>query len=889
MAKTNHLPLIDMKPCKLLHRGHVPYPVIVRTKLRPSGVYKVAYRWETIYVGSSSNIIKDLRKQFSGNGKQDLIEFLLNLPEEELEMVSVYWLDKTIHVHNCGKSYLECITYLQGKKPKFNDIQPILCSMSTASVAVVNADSKTFTHENGQSQDVSVRPSNGTEERKKVFRRRLSSLDKHTAPDFSLMSRKRPAEEDREKSQFHTDSKKMKTDQHVEHSMHHCLTKSPKDTPICRSETANLYFSTTVPSTNMNLKMQNIDTPEMSLSNIPRSPVMTKSSYKQRSQSIRGASVDMSSNHENLTTRELPQQFCISPRSPEFEERIQHDTVGCMAGRTNIRKDKNDNIPISTVSKENPPACPTTLQVDKNFQKKLQLQPAGDKCESPSEETFRHYLTAPQEHSQKTNPSFQASSERNEQTHTVSSTQSLHTAIQPRRALRSPEKDPGTNEHSDEKHKESTTCARGGNDPERNIPPVSSTSPSGLAETLSVLTSHAVSEPEPDTTRSRTGVPTRDISKLLEIMLKAAPAKPGSVGWSIKPSGSRNLVTKNETTSLPYKSPGANSVGMLVCEPIVSSTQTCPSNQSSQTKVPCKASGEQRLQTNVPRKASGEQRSQTKVPNIASGELRSQTKVPNIASGEPRSQTKVTNKASGEQRLQTNVPRKASGEPRSQRNVPNKASGEQRSQTNVPRKASGEQRSQTNVPNKASGEQRSQTNVPRKASGEQRLQTNVSRKASGEQRLQTNVPRKASGEQRLQTNVPNKASGEQRSQTNVPRKASGEQRLQTNVSRKASGEQRLQTNVSRKASGEQRSQTNVPNKASGEPRSQTNVPNKASGEPRSQTNVPNIASGRPRTQTNVPNIASGERDTAFGQKVPNIASVLRETFPKLRQRQKFQT
>ncbi|XP_067650912.1 nascent polypeptide-associated complex subunit alpha, muscle-specific form-like [Haliotis asinina] len=1193
MAKPNHLPLIDIKPCKLLHRGHVPYSVVARTKRRPSGVYKVAYMWETVYVGSSSNVIKDLRKQFSGNGKLDLIEFLLNLTKKELEMVSVYWLDEAIHVHSCGKSYLECITDLQGRKPKFNDIQPILCSMSAASV--VSTDSQTLKHGKGQSQDdVSIRPSNATEEPKTIVQRRLGSADKRTSPGFSVTSRKRPAEEDGERSQFHTDQKKIKTGQlaeqpmnrplttnpeytavtgqhavqpmhrplttkpeytamtgqhaeqpmhrplttkpeytavtgqhaeqpvhrplttkpeytavtgqhaeqpvhrplttkpeytavtgqhaeqpmhrplttkpeytavtgqhaeqpmhrplttkpeytavtgqhavqpvhrplttkpeytavtgqhaeqpmhrplttnpeytavtgqhavqpmhrplttkpeytamtgqhavqpmhrplttkpeytamtgqhaeqpmhrplttnpeytavtgqhavqpmhrplttkpeytamtgqhaeqpmhrplttnpeytavtgqHAVQPMHRPLTTNPEDTPVCRSQTANLHFSATMLSTNVTLKMQSMETPKMLLNNIPRRPVISKLSYKQRSQSQGGATVDMSLNHENLTTQALLQQFCISPRSPEFEERIQRDKTGYIAGRSEIRKDNCGNIPISTITKGSQPVCPTTSHFDKESQKGLQPHVVGDKCESTKEKTFRDRPNASQRHSLEKYPRFQTSSGGNEQTHTVSSTQSqsTHAGITPSHEFKPSNKDPGQNELSNQENKVSAPCASSGNDPEGNIqiPPFSSTSVSGLAEAVRLFMPDAVPEPETHATRSCTGIPIGDSSKLLERILKAAPVKPSSPCRIKTPSGRRK--TMNETTSSSYKGPDANIVRMLVCDPLVSSTQTCKSNQSPQTKVPNKAAEEPHSETKVPNKDIEEPHSQTRVPNKPSGEphlqpivsstqtcLSNQTslaEVPNKAAGGPRSQTKVANIACGEPCSQKKVPIKDPGRSRLQPKVPNMTCREPRLQTIAPNMVRGEPRSQTKVPNKDPGETRTQPKVPNVACGKPNSLPKVPSIVCREPRSQSKAPNIACGESRSKTKVPSKDPGESRTQPKVPNKACAEPRSKTKVPNKACAEPRSKTKVPNKACAEPRSKTKVPNKACAESRSKTKVPNKACAEPRSKTKVPNKACGESRSQTKVPCKDPGERRTIRTQSLP---------------------
>ncbi|XP_046343686.2 uncharacterized protein LOC124124539 [Haliotis rufescens] len=574
------IPLIAMKPCKLLHRGHVPYSVIVRTTRRPSGVYKIAYKWETVYVSSpTSNIIKELRKQFSGDGKQEIVKFLLNLTKEELEMVSVFWLNESIHVHHCGRSYLECIKDLQGKKPMLNDIQPILCSMTNAGVTVINNDSKTSKDDREQSQHVSILPSHHIEDAD-----RYSPLDDHSAPTFSLMPRKRPACDDGEKSQFHTDAKKIKYDQHGQLSRH-LPTKSPKDIPICRRQTT-LSSSATVPSTVMNLNMK---ITEMSLSNVSTIPALAVSSG-QRSQPIR-ASEDKSMNlqnfHENQTTHDVLQQLGISPRSPEFEARTENDNMWKVTGHavpTNIiRKDKRVDATLSTVTKEYQPACPTTIQVNKYSPKKLQRQSIRRKCKSPSKETLRDHSTVLGKHSQTGSPCFEPSSAEKGQKHTVGSAHSQHTKITPRYELMQPEKRTRGNVYSDQEQKVSTTS---GNDPTKNkkMTPVSSESISdnSFANKPSVITPNAVNQK-----------PELNVSKLLERMLKAAPTQqnpPNFLGQTKTPGEGRSCKTKNPQ----YKGRGSHTGKTLVCESIVSSTQTYSSIQHSQTKVRNKTSGETR-------------------------------------------------------------------------------------------------------------------------------------------------------------------------------------------------------------------------------------------------------------------------------------------------------
>jgi hypothetical protein len=85
------------------------------------GVYKIAYKWETIFVASSSSrIAKQLVNHLGGHGQQDLFNFLNNLRPEDIEDVSVYWLDEREYDHCCCQSYITCISRIQGKRPMFN-------------------------------------------------------------------------------------------------------------------------------------------------------------------------------------------------------------------------------------------------------------------------------------------------------------------------------------------------------------------------------------------------------------------------------------------------------------------------------------------------------------------------------------------------------------------------------------------------------------------------------------------------------------------------------------------------------------------------------------------------------------------------------------------------
>ncbi|XP_048253528.1 uncharacterized protein LOC125381161 [Haliotis rufescens] len=419
-----------------------------------------------------------------------------------------------------------------------NDIQLILCSMTNASVT--------------EDPD------------------RYSPLDDHSAPTFRLMPRKRPACDDGEKSQFHTDAKKIKYDQHGQLSRH-LPTKSPKDT---------------VPSTVMNLNMK---ITEMSLSNVSTIPALAVSSGR-RSQPIRPSedkSMNLQNFHENQTTHDVLQQLGISPRSPEFEARTENDNIGKVTGHavpTNIiRKDKRVDATLSTVTKEYQPACPTTIQVNKYSPKKLQRQSIRRKCKSPSKETLRDHSTVLGKHSQTGSPCFEPSSAEKGQKHTVGSAHSQHTKITPRYELMQPEKRTRGNVYSDQEQKVSTTS---GNDPTKNkkMTPVSSESISdnSFANKPSVITPNAVNQK-----------PELNVSKLLERMLKAAPTQqnpPNFLGQTKTPGEGRSCKTKNPQ----YKGRGSHTGKTLVCESIVSSTQTYSSIQHSQTKVRNKTSGETR-------------------------------------------------------------------------------------------------------------------------------------------------------------------------------------------------------------------------------------------------------------------------------------------------------
>ncbi|XP_046347516.1 uncharacterized protein LOC124128161 isoform X1 [Haliotis rufescens] len=118
--------LLKLKPCKVLQKGHIPFTELDRIPYSVRGVYKIAYNWQTIYVGSGScNVKQTLKSHFSGHGRSDLFEFIKSLSQRDLEKVTVYYLDETMYVHNCPKkSYMKCIEDMQGTKPKFNGLLP---------------------------------------------------------------------------------------------------------------------------------------------------------------------------------------------------------------------------------------------------------------------------------------------------------------------------------------------------------------------------------------------------------------------------------------------------------------------------------------------------------------------------------------------------------------------------------------------------------------------------------------------------------------------------------------------------------------------------------------------------------------------------------------------
>ncbi|XP_046347518.1 uncharacterized protein LOC124128161 isoform X2 [Haliotis rufescens] len=118
--------LLKLKPCKVLQKGQIPFTELDHIPNYVRGVYKIAYNWQTIYVGSSSCKVKQtLKSHFSGHGRSDLFEFIKSLSQKDLEKVTVYYLDETMYDHNCSKkSYMKCIEDLQGTKPKFNGPLP---------------------------------------------------------------------------------------------------------------------------------------------------------------------------------------------------------------------------------------------------------------------------------------------------------------------------------------------------------------------------------------------------------------------------------------------------------------------------------------------------------------------------------------------------------------------------------------------------------------------------------------------------------------------------------------------------------------------------------------------------------------------------------------------
>ncbi|XP_067651621.1 uncharacterized protein [Haliotis asinina] len=114
--------LLKMKPCKVLQTGHIPFTEMEQIPYDVRGVYKIAFNWQTIYVGSNSCKIKTtLKSHFSGHGRVDLFDYIKRLSQKDLEKVTVYYLDETKYVHNCPKkSYMKCIEDLQGARPMFN-------------------------------------------------------------------------------------------------------------------------------------------------------------------------------------------------------------------------------------------------------------------------------------------------------------------------------------------------------------------------------------------------------------------------------------------------------------------------------------------------------------------------------------------------------------------------------------------------------------------------------------------------------------------------------------------------------------------------------------------------------------------------------------------------
>ncbi|XP_046575518.1 uncharacterized protein LOC124283497 [Haliotis rubra] len=112
--------LKKVPPCELLQTSHMPYYELPN-KHPMRGVFKIAYKHKTIYIGKSLNIRRHLKRLMPGRIRQEIGKFLRNLPKKKMKHLTVSWIDSDVHEHNCnGKSYFRCITKLQGEKPKYS-------------------------------------------------------------------------------------------------------------------------------------------------------------------------------------------------------------------------------------------------------------------------------------------------------------------------------------------------------------------------------------------------------------------------------------------------------------------------------------------------------------------------------------------------------------------------------------------------------------------------------------------------------------------------------------------------------------------------------------------------------------------------------------------------
>ncbi|XP_071089063.1 uncharacterized protein [Haliotis cracherodii] len=110
----------EVPPCELLQSNHMPYYELP-DKQPMKGVYKIAYKHKTIYIGKSLNIRRHLKRLMPGRLSQEIGKFLKNLPKKKKKYLTVFWIDSDLYKHNCkGRSYFKCITRIQGEKPKYS-------------------------------------------------------------------------------------------------------------------------------------------------------------------------------------------------------------------------------------------------------------------------------------------------------------------------------------------------------------------------------------------------------------------------------------------------------------------------------------------------------------------------------------------------------------------------------------------------------------------------------------------------------------------------------------------------------------------------------------------------------------------------------------------------
>ncbi|XP_067650913.1 uncharacterized protein [Haliotis asinina] len=112
--------LKKVPPCELLQTSHMPYYELP-SKQPMRGVFKIAYKHKTIYIGKSLNIRRHLKRLMPGRIRQEIGNFLRNLSKKKKKYLTVSWIDSDVYEHNCkGKSYFRCITRIQGEKPKYS-------------------------------------------------------------------------------------------------------------------------------------------------------------------------------------------------------------------------------------------------------------------------------------------------------------------------------------------------------------------------------------------------------------------------------------------------------------------------------------------------------------------------------------------------------------------------------------------------------------------------------------------------------------------------------------------------------------------------------------------------------------------------------------------------